>query len=178
MKFLAIVFLCIASAIVYGVLHDLVTAHICVEYFTIGHPPVFHTDDPVWLALGWGVIATWWVGLMLGVPMGLVSTVGPMPGMNLRRLMKGLFVLLCTMGVIAGFAGILGYVAASLHWVVLLGALAERVPAGRHVVFLTDLWMHLASYASGFIGGIVLCVWIWRQRRREGLLNANATPIS
>ena len=45
----------------------LVTAHVCAEYFTIGHPPVFHTDDPIRLALGWGVIAMWWVGLGLGI---------------------------------------------------------------------------------------------------------------
>ena len=47
---LKIVVLCIVSAIVYGILHDQVTARVCVEYFTIGHPPIFHTDDPTLLA--------------------------------------------------------------------------------------------------------------------------------
>jgi hypothetical protein len=56
---LKIILLCIVAAIVYGILHDQVTARVCVEYFTIGHPPIFHTDDPTLLALGWGVIATW-----------------------------------------------------------------------------------------------------------------------
>ena len=28
------------AAIVYGIVHDQVTAHLCVEYFTIAHPPV------------------------------------------------------------------------------------------------------------------------------------------
>jgi hypothetical protein len=28
---------------------------VCVEYFTIGHQPIFHTDDPTLLAFGWGV---------------------------------------------------------------------------------------------------------------------------
>ena len=49
-----IVLLCIAAAVVYGILHDQVTARVCVEYFTIGHPPVFNTDSPTLLALGWG----------------------------------------------------------------------------------------------------------------------------
>jgi len=58
MQSLAIVLLCIGSAVMYGVLHDQVTARICVEYFTIGHPPVFPTDDPTLLGIGWGIIAT------------------------------------------------------------------------------------------------------------------------
>ena len=57
MLFFRIVLLSIASAIGYGILHDQVTARVCVEYFTIGHPPVFSTDSPTLLALGWGTIA-------------------------------------------------------------------------------------------------------------------------
>lgn len=53
-----IVFFCVLAAVVYGLLHDQVTAHLCVEYFSVAHPPVFHTGSPFLLALGWGVIAT------------------------------------------------------------------------------------------------------------------------
>lgn len=35
---LKIVLLCIVAAIVYGILHDQVTARVCAEYFAIGHP--------------------------------------------------------------------------------------------------------------------------------------------
>jgi len=38
MQAIAIVALCIGSAVAYGILHDQVTARVCVEYFTIGHP--------------------------------------------------------------------------------------------------------------------------------------------
>ncbi|MFI5379272.1 MAG: hypothetical protein ACHRHE_08245 [Tepidisphaerales bacterium] len=44
MKVLATILLCILAAVCYGIVHDQVTARICVEYFTIGHPPVFLTD--------------------------------------------------------------------------------------------------------------------------------------
>lgn len=54
---LLIVLLCIGSAIGYGIAHDQITARVCVEYFTIGHPRVFDTESPTLLALGWGVIA-------------------------------------------------------------------------------------------------------------------------
>ncbi len=79
MKAVAIVLLCIAMAILYGIVHDQVTARVCVEYFTIGHPPVFDTDDTTLLALGWGVIATWWVGLGLGIPLAIAARAGSMP---------------------------------------------------------------------------------------------------
>jgi hypothetical protein len=58
METLKIVGFAALAAIVYGIGHDQVTAHLCVEYFTIGHPPIFPTASPFLLALGWGVIAT------------------------------------------------------------------------------------------------------------------------
>jgi len=67
MQRLAIVGLCIAAAIGYGIGHDQITARVCVEYFTIGHPPIFSTDSPRLLGLGWGIMATGWVGLVLGL---------------------------------------------------------------------------------------------------------------
>jgi hypothetical protein len=36
--------------------------------------------------------------------------------------------------------------------------------------FMADLWAHTASYGSAFIGGIVVCVMIYRKRLElEGL---------
>jgi hypothetical protein len=59
MEFIKIVLLSILAAVSYGICHDQVTARICIEYFTIGHAPVFRTTSPTLLALGWGVIASW-----------------------------------------------------------------------------------------------------------------------
>src|SRR3954469_11594932 len=74
------------AAILYGIVHDQVTAHLCVEYFTIAHPPVFAIRSPFLLALGWGVIATWWVGLSLGVGLAAAARLGPMPRQSLADL--------------------------------------------------------------------------------------------
>ena len=52
MQAIRIILLATLAAIAYGVVHDQVTARICVEYFTIGHPPVFRTTSPTLLALG------------------------------------------------------------------------------------------------------------------------------
>src|SRR5471030_1137633 len=97
MQSLSIIFLCIFSAVLYGILHDQITARVCVEYFTIGHPPVFNTDSPTLLGLGWGVIATWWVGLILGVPMACSARFGDRPTMTAQELFKPIWILLVCM---------------------------------------------------------------------------------
>jgi hypothetical protein len=166
-RFAAIIILCIVAAVLYGIVHDQITARICVEYFTIGHPPVFGTDDPTLLGLGWGVIATWWVGLILGVPLALSSRAGSWPRISAAQLVRPLAIMLAVVAVLAVVAGIVGHVAATRKWVWLVEPMASRVPADRHVAFLTDLWAHLASYIGGFLGGIVLCVYALVRRARS-----------
>jgi hypothetical protein len=161
-----IVLLCIVSAVVYGILHDQVTARVCVEYFTIGHPPVFNTDSPTLLALGWGVIATWWVGLLLGIPAALVSRLGSWPKYDAARLIRPVCCLLVVMGCVSLIAGLTGYFVASAGGVWLVEPLRSRVPESKHTVFLADLWGHLAAYGVGFLGGITLCGWVLFRRCR------------
>jgi hypothetical protein len=160
-----IVLLSVAAAITFGVLHDLVTAHICIEYFTIGHPRLFATDWPVPHALAWGVLATWWVGALLGVPLALAARAGRRPKRTARDLRVPLTKLLGVVGACAIVAGVIGFSLASSGQIVLLEPLASKVPADRHTRFITDLWMHLASYGSGAVGGLVLAVCTWRGRR-------------
>ena len=165
MRSLAIILLAIFAAVVYGILHDQITARICVEYFTIGHPPVFGTDDPTLLGLGWGVIATWWVGLMLGIPLAMCARLGSRPKLTAGQLARPLAVMLVVVGLLAAVAGLVGHYAAGRGWVVLQGPLASRIPEQRHVPFITDLCAHLASYVGGFVGGVVLCVLTYRRRK-------------
>lgn len=168
MQFIAIVLACIIAAVVYGIAHDQVTARVCVEYFTIGHPPVFGSElnDPTLLAFGWGIIATWWVGLLLGVPLAAAARLSRRPKHTVRTLVRPLIVLLAVMAVCALLAGIAGWIAGSNGWVILIGRLARDVPKEKHVAFLADMWAHIASYAVGFIGGLVLIVRIWRTRSK------------
>jgi hypothetical protein len=84
MQWLAIVALSILACVAYGIMHDQVTARICVEYFTIGHPPVFGTESPTLLGIGWGIIATWWVGVILGVPLATAARIGGRPQRSAR----------------------------------------------------------------------------------------------
>jgi hypothetical protein len=164
MESLKIILLSIAAAIAYGIVHDQVTARICVEYFTTGHPPIFGTDDPTLLGIGWGILATWWVGLLLGIPLAVVARAGKLPKRSARSLARpiGLLVLASSCGAI--LAGLLGWFLASRGIVKLVEPLASAVPAEKHIAFLIDGFAHTASYAFGFLGGLVVMATVWRSR--------------
>ena len=174
MRVLAIVALCIGSAVLYGILHDQITARVCVEYFTIGHPPVFPTTSPTWLGIGWGIIATWWVGLLLGVPLAVAARAGRRPKRNAMSLIRPIFRLLACMAIGALLAGLTGYFLARAGVIHLVEPIASRVPPEKHIWFLADLWAHDASYLVGFLGGMVVIVRVWMGRSR-GLDFASVT---
>ena len=72
MKSVEIILLCVVSAVIYGVCHDQVTARVCVEYFTVGHPPIFTPIEfqlrnlplaSVDILIAWGTIVWMVVGI-------------------------------------------------------------------------------------------------------------------
>jgi hypothetical protein len=165
-QFLSIIGLSTVAAVAYGIAHDLVTAHVCVEYFTVGHPPVFATDDPVRLAIGWGIIATWWVGAGLGIALAWAAQAGARPRRTARTLVRPLAKLTAISGTLALIAGIAGYFLSRARIVALVGPIADALPAERHAPFVADACAHLTSYGAGCVGGLILSVHVWRSRKR------------
>jgi hypothetical protein len=161
-----IILLCVAAAVLYGILHDQITARVCVEYFTIGHPPLFKTDDPTLLGIGWGIISTWWVGLLLGIPLAIVARVGSRPKRSPGSLVRPILYLWVTMAACAAVAGFGGWYLGSRGLVFLVGPILQKLGPGRHVPYITALWAHAASYIVGLVGGtlILVRVWSWRAR--------------
>ena len=166
MQSLGIVFLCVVAAVLYGATHNQITARVCVEYFTIGHPPMFGTDNPTLLGLGWGICATWWVGLLLGVPLAVAARAGRRPKRSIESLVRPVAWLLAVTAVCALGAGSIGWLLALSGAVFLVGPIANEVPPARHVPFLADLWAHSTSYLVGCVGGVVVIVRVWRSRGR------------
>lgn len=164
---LKIVLVCIAAAILYGIIHDQFTARICVEYFTLFHPPVFGTKSPTLLAFGWGVIATWWMGAFFGILLATAARAGSHPKLSVVALLKPIGKLLAVMAGCASMTGLLGFVLAKQgiifppHWV------SDSLAPTVYPRFIADCWAHNASYAVGFFGGIILCAWQFRRRRRN-----------
>ena len=170
MQALLIILLSIAAAVTYGIVHDQITARVCVEYFTIGHARLIDTDSPTLLGLFWGVVATWWVGLPLGIGLALVSRLGKRPKLVATDLIRPLCILLLVMFVIAILAGILGWIGAGQGWWRLVDRLASRVPEEEHAAFIADGWAHGASYLSGIIGGVAIWIVTWRRCGRLALI--------
>ena len=165
MRFLSIVALALVAAITYGILHDQVTARVCLEYFTIGHPRIFPTESPTLLAFGWGVVATWWFALPLGFSLACAARLGDRPKTSAHELLRPLLVLLGCTGAAAALSGVIGYVLVRFGVVAVDPWVSANVPGPARVRFMADWSAHTASYAAGFVGSIVLCIWVWRHRR-------------
>jgi hypothetical protein len=167
MQAFGIVLMCIVAAVAYGIVHDQITARVCVEFFTVGHPPIFATNDPTLLGIGWGIIATWWVGVLLGVPLAIVARAGSRPKRSVGSLVPPVAWLLAVMAACALIAGVLGWFLAHSGIVILVGPISQELSADRHVPFLADLWAHAGSYLVGLVGGIVVMLFVWRSRWPE-----------
>lgn len=172
-----IVLLTIGGVVAYGLLMDQVTAHLCVEYFTLGHIDYWNLQDPTLLALEWGVIATWWAGLCASIPVALSARLFPQrPRLLASHLLRPLLVILIGMAGMTLVAGVAGYFMARGGEVTLREPLASLVPPTQKVLFLADEWAHTAAYGSGALGCIVLCFWSWRKRGVLQRLEANLQP--
>jgi hypothetical protein len=165
-EFAKIVLLGLIAAIGFGVVHDQVTARVCVEYFTIGHPPIFGTRSPTLLALGWGFVGTWRQGLVLAVVTAIFARLGARPPLSARRLLPPLAVLLLGVAVSSLTFGIVGYCLVAGGAIAVDGSLVWGVPPSSHARFVADLWAHRAAYLASYFGTVVLWGWIVRKRQR------------
>ncbi len=169
MASLRIILLAIVSAISYGLIHDQITARLCVEYFSVFHPKVIDSTSPTLLALVWGVIATWWVGLLIGIPLSICARAGRRPKLTARDLVPAIAVMFAICGILAFAAGAFAY------WLIATGRAAPlqvfpwmegRIPPDHQIWFLVDLASHNAAYFAGAAGGIGLCIHAWLRRFR------------
>jgi hypothetical protein len=166
MQFLAIVVMSVAAAVLYGVLHDQVTIRVCLEYFTVFHPRILDDPSPTLLAAAWGVLATWWVGLPLGVILAAAARLGPKPKRTAAELWPSLARLLLVMGGAAALACAAGFLAHSQGWAEMPVGWASRIAPDRHDNFLAAWWAHNTSYGFAAIGGLWLVGRTAANRRR------------
>lgn len=153
-----IVLLCVAFSILYGTVHDQITIRISLEYFTVDHPALITTASPTVLALFWGFTATWWVGVLLGLPLSLACLAGRWPQRNAASMIKPLLILFAFCGGAAAVSGIIGGHLAREGTIQLMPPVAEKVPSAGQADYLTALWIHSGSYAAAALGGIILIV--------------------
>ena len=155
---------CTIAAVIFGITHDQFTARICPEYFTVFHPHIFATTSPTLLGIGWGIVATWWAGAIVGLLLVIAARFGSRPQLDARDVAPLVLWLVAVMAVCALVFGIIGYV-----WAPKPPWLSEALPPAKIRGFLADWWAHSASYASGFLGGLALCVIVWFKRRQMSI---------
>ena len=170
MNKLKIILLSTLAAMCYGVLHDQITARICLEYFTVAHPPLFHTASPTRLAVYWGAAATAGIGLAFGTVLALVSQSAGQPPYPLARLCRQILLLLAVMGVSALGAGGAGFYLSRHAIITIPSALAGAIPRAQHDRFMAVWFAHLASYLVGFTGAAVLIFRVWQARGKPLVL--------
>lgn len=110
---LRIIGLTVLAAAIFGFLHDSVTARISLAYFTVGHDMPFQTTNPNLVALIWGVVATWWLALPLGIMIAACALVGRRPTVTWRELRQPLALLVTAGLVISWLVGVHAYLTSS-----------------------------------------------------------------
>lgn len=169
MEALKIILFSTIAAICFGICHDLITTQISIEYFTIGHPKIIESEQPIHLALLWGTIATWWAGLIIGFFLAFAAQFGTAPKMDFKAIFKNVSRLFLIVFFSALISGTIGYLLAVNKIVYLIGPLTEKIHPSRHYLFLTVGWVHAASYIVGFLGSLILVIKIWRKRKKQQL---------
>jgi len=167
---------------VYGILHDQITYSISPEYYTkfkfiqfdlenywglginIGSEiqPEMKLQSPRFGASIVGLLATWWVGMILGIIFGLIGLIHKTAKMMFTSIMKA---FLLTIG-IALFTGILGLGYGKLFLIENLGGrnIPEHIIDIDHFVMVGS--MHNFSYLGGLIGLIIGGIYIITQKKK------------
>jgi hypothetical protein len=136
-----VVFAITALAVVFGVLHDLLSAAVCTEYFTEAHPKIVESKSWLAMAFVWGFLATFWVGAIGGVWLAVCTQVGSAPPVGLPRILRATAI---GAGVVLGLAPVTWYSLYAFDGGVYVPDLERRLGA--------SLAMHNQSY---FLAAVV-----------------------
>lgn len=153
----------------YGALHDQVSFSISTEYFTRFKYDQFGFD-PTWFGghrptvAVIGFLATWWVGLLIGLFLGGTALLQPDAVHMRRAIQRGVAITLVT----SALCALLGL---CYGWFLLNGApLGWYLPSDvvdTHA-FLAVGSMHNCSYGGGVLGLILaLTDMEWRRNKRK-----------
>jgi len=157
---LQIVLGAVLLACILGVAMDLVTAHVAVEYFTVYHPKVVESTEPIVMALVWGVGASWWFGLIAGIILASVNA-RLRPSLGAKRVLMAvaracLYLWITILLVLVGAYGLASWVPED--------ARRSTFESDRRLMAVAIA--HMTEYVLGGVATIVLAFRIrWLSRR-------------
>lgn len=152
------------AAIVYGVVHDQITVRISPPYLMDWHPQIVPSRDPTVVALAWGVVATWWFGLILGAVLAAAATLGrrpPAPWDWIGRAIVGIFLFAAFGAIVAG--AVSKAVALELPKT-FFGMFYAELSRPERQAFSQAAAIHEASYDAAGVATLVAAVLIFRRR--------------
>lgn len=145
---------------IYGILHDQVTFSIAPEYYTkfkfqqFGLAPtqdVWVPDNIRFYVSIVGIMATWWVGLIIGGVLALISLIHHDEKRRFRMTLRAIGITL-TIAVMFGIIGYL-YGIASIKEDYATNSLPDSIQ--DKTAFLTVASIHNLSYLGGLLGLLV-----------------------
>jgi len=167
-----LVFLSILIGSLYGIVHDQLSYTISPEYYTkfkfyqFGLIQTPHTN-PRQLAIVAGIIATWWMGLLIGVILALVALSfkewNTMFTVVLKAMMLTMVIAFLTglSGLAYGYLFLAGQPKENFHhWFI-----PDNITNLKSFIMVGS--MHNFSYAGGLIGLLAGMAYIIRQKRKR-----------
>jgi hypothetical protein len=169
----AFLVLCVAVAMVYGIINDQITCRISWEYFyygkelaTILGPQI--PPDPGALsvqAVRIGAAATWWAGLIIGAVMLIANNPSRRgPQLPYARLLARLPIIFAITVVVAATLGVAGY-DYLLNWISPDFQNLAETNLWRPHRFMAVYGIHLGGYVGGALAAVYAVSSIHRQRR-------------
>jgi len=163
--FTATIFIAIVLAGLYGILHDQITYTISSEYFTKFKYQQFGFD-PTWFGghrqtvAFIGFLATWWMGLLIGILLGLTGLIFINYRIMKRAITNGIkmtFVTAALFALIGFFWGKYHLVKTGVDW-----WLPDGLINKNHFIIVGSI--HNFSYLGG-VAGILLAVTFMIRKR-------------
>jgi hypothetical protein len=157
---------CVAGAISFGLILDQITIRIAPEYFTVYHPRIISSDDLTMTALAWGVTATWWVGLILGVYLALVAISGELPISTKKEIQTTILVI---------FAGtVLAVIVMGIRGLIKQPTSTAFSVGDNHAITRAHI-LHLTSYLTPIPLTIGMSIWMISRRYKRNLEQIRAS---
>jgi len=147
-----------AAAVLYGLLHDQVTARVCLEYFTVAHRPIARSSSATVLGAVWALVAAAPAGIFAGTLVSLAARDGLGPKLEWRRFVRPLLRLAAMTAGAAMLAGLAGYVLTARGAVRMIADYAHVITPPRQPRFMAVVYAHIASFTAGITGTLVIAV--------------------
>lgn len=169
-----LILICICVASLYGIVHDQLTYSISPEYYTkfkfyqfgIVNDPNSFIANPRQLAILVGIMATWWIGMIIGLVIGLICLAVAPSQIIIKTALKAILLII----LITFLTGLLGL---AYGYIVMKDLPKENFEnwylpknIGNLSSFIMVGSMHNFSYAGGLIGLIAAIVYIVKNKRK------------